>query len=59
MRLGFRNINAKFTFLNKIVLFYSNSTVLSVEIPQMLISIEFPLRFVRLDDHKSGIFGIF
>ena len=25
----------------------------------MLISIEFPLRFVRIDDHKLGIFGIF
>ena len=35
--------NAKFTFLNKIVLFYSNSTVSSVEILQMLKSIEFPL----------------
>ena len=25
----------------------------------MLRSIEFPLRFIRLDDHKLGIFGIF
>ena len=45
--------------LNKIILFCSNSTVSSVEILQMLRSIEFPLRFIRLDDHKLGIFGIF
>ena len=25
----------------------------------MLRSIEFPLRFIGLDDHKLGIFGIF
>ena len=48
-----------YTFLNKILLFSSNSTVSSVEILQMLRSIEFPLRFIRLDDHKLGIFGIF
>ena len=29
-----------------------NSTVSNVEILQMLRSIEFPLRFIRLDDHK-------
>ena len=52
-------IDAKFTFLNKIILFSSNLTVSSVEILQMLRSIEFPLRFIRLDDHKLGIFGIF
>ena len=37
----------------------SNSTVSSVEIFQMLRSIEFPLRFIPLDDHKLGIFAIF
>ena len=31
----------------------------SVDILQMLRSIEFPLRFIRLDDHKLDIFGIF
>ena len=30
----------------------SNSTASSVEILQMLRSIEFPLRFIQLDDHK-------
>ena len=49
----------KFTFLNKIILFCSNLTVSSVEILQMLRSIEFPLRFIRPNDHKLGIFGIF
>ena len=34
------------------MLLTSNSTVSSVEILQMLRSIEFPLRFIRLDDHK-------
>ena len=48
-----------FTFLNKILLFSSNSTVSSVEILQMLRSIEFLLLFIRLDDHKLGIIGIF
>ena len=48
-----------FIFLNTILLFSSNSTVSSVEIPQMLRSIEFPLRFIRLDGHKIGIFGTF
>ena len=60
--MGFGIINAKFTFFNKIILFSSNSAVSSVEILQMLRSIEFPLRFIpgftRLDDHKLGIFGI-
>ena len=55
-RLRFGIINAKFTFLNKILLFSSNSTVSSVEILQMLRAIESLLRFIRLDDHKSGIF---
>ena len=46
-------MNAGFTFPNKFsVLFFSNSTVSSDEIFQMLRSIEFPLRFIRLDDHK-------
>ena len=36
-----------------------NSTVSSVEILQMLTSIEFPLRFIRLDDYNLGIFEIF
>ena len=47
-------MNAKFSFLNKLLLFSSNSTVSSVEILQMSRSIEFPLRFIRLDDHKLG-----
>ena len=46
-------------FLKKILLFSSNSTVSSVEIPQMLRSIEFPLRSIGLDGHKSGMFAIF
>ena len=58
-RLGFGIRNAKFTFLNKILLFSSNSTVSSVEILQMLKSNEFPLLFIRREDHKLGIFGIF
>ena len=33
--------------------------VSSAEILQMLRSIEFPLCFIRLDDHKLDIFGIF
>ena len=45
--------------LNKILLFFLNSTVSGVEILQMLRPIEFPLRFIRLDDHKLGIFAIF
>ena len=57
--LGFGIMIAKFASLNKILLFFSNSTVLSVEIFQMLRSIEFPLRFIWIDDHKLGIFGIF
>ena len=44
-------------FCSKII--SSDSTVWSVEILQMLRSIEFPLRFIRLDGHKLGIFGIF
>ena len=58
-RLGFGTISAKFTFLNKIILFCSNSNVSSVEKLRMLRSIEFPLRSIRLDDHKLGIFEIF
>ena len=46
-------------FLIMFSLFFSNSTVSSVEILQMLRSIEFALRNIRLDDHKLGIFGIF
>ena len=46
-------------FFYKILLFSSNSTVSRVKILQMLRSIEFPLQFIRLDDHKLGIFGIF
>ena len=42
-------MNAKLTFLNTIPLFSSNSTVSSVEAIQILRSIEFPLRFIRLD----------
>ena len=38
-RLGFGIINAKFTFLNKIILFSSNSTVSNVETLQILRSI--------------------
>ena len=49
----------EFTFLNKIILFSSNSTVSSVEIFQMLRSMEIPLRFIRLYDHKLGIFALF
>ena len=49
----------EFTFLNKILSFSSNSTVSSVEIFQMLKSMEIPLRFIRLYDHKLGIFAIF
>ena len=45
-------------FLIKFILFSSNSTVSSVDILQMLRSIEFSLRFIGLDDHKLGIFGI-
>ena len=52
------NHNSKFTFLNEIILFSSNSTVSSVEILQMLRSIEFPLQFIGLDDHNFGIFRI-
>ena len=43
---GLESLKAKFTFLNKIILFFSNSTVSSVELLQMLRSIEFPLRFI-------------
>ena len=48
-----------FTFLNKILLFSSNSTVSSVETLQILRALAglFPLRFIWLDDHKLGIFG--
>ena len=50
----------KFTFLNKVLLFSSNSTAWSVEILQMLRSIEFPLRFIGFDGHKLAILvGIF
>ena len=42
---------------DKILLFSSNSPVSSVEMLQMLRSIEFLLRFIRLADHKLGIFG--
>ena len=45
------------TFINEILLFSSNSTVSSIEILQMLRSIEFPLQFIQLNDHKLGIFG--
>ena len=44
---------------NIFLLFSSNSTVSSAEILQMLRSIEFPLCFIWLDDHKLDIFGIF
>ena len=52
LNLSRSDIDAKFTFLNKVILLISNSTLSSVEILQMLRSIEFPLRFIRLDDHK-------
>ena len=48
--------------LNKVLLFSSkssNSTISNVEIFQMLRSIEFPLRFIRIDDHKLGILEYF
>ena len=59
IQAGIWNHKSKVYFLNKIILFSSNSTVSSVEILQMLRLIKFPLRFVRLDDHKLGIFEVF
>ena len=43
------------------ILFSSNSIVSSneVRVLQKLRSIVFPLRFIPLDDHKLGVFGIF
>ena len=58
-RLGFGIIYAKFSFLNNILLFSSNSTVSSVEILQMLRSIKFTLQCIRLHDQKLGTIGIF
>ena len=49
----------KFTFLYKILLFSSNSTVSYFETLQLLRSLGLPLRIIWLDDQKLGIFGIF
>ena len=47
-------------FLIKFYIFpQTRLTVSSAEILQMFRSIEIPLRFIRLDVHKLGIFGIF
>ena len=55
IQAGIWNNKCKFTFfLNKILLLSSNSILSSVKILQTLRSIEFPLRFIRLDDHKLG-----
>ena len=55
-RLGFGFINANFTFLSKILLFSSNSTVSNVEILQMLRSIEFLLRFTRFFFYNNKLY---
>ena len=51
-RLGFGNIHAKFAFLIITFYYFSQTRLYRALNYSKLRSIEFPLRFSRLDDHK-------